>query len=259
MDCQDVDFSPQKSKERINKAQVVFESKLLFRTLAFALYLLGAKRKTIAAMVDMPEESVKTAVRVVLRDGFGALRDRRKTDVPSIGKPPIPPAEIRISRDDQRVVLAFGSNGGKLSIPADHKIQLKTVLLSLFQSGLVTNKQAASVLGISEAHCRHLAKKLAEGDVEESLLDKRRGQKQDYLVGPAEKAEIIKQFTARVVTGLSVTSDVLAQAVEEHTQVQVSARTVRWHMSKLGFGSIKKTLPELVAALKKTSEDTRQS
>ena len=55
----------------------VFPRKLLMRLLAFALHLLGARRKEVAALVEMPEESVKTLLRLVSLDGFAALRDRR--------------------------------------------------------------------------------------------------------------------------------------------------------------------------------------
>ena len=77
MDCRHVTFSPEKSQERIHKALQIFPRKLLMHILAFALHLLGASRKEVAALVEMPQESVKTLLRVVLRDGFPALRDRR--------------------------------------------------------------------------------------------------------------------------------------------------------------------------------------
>ena len=48
----------------------MFPKGLLMRLLAFALHLLGVNRKAVAALVGMPEESVKTAVRLAMRDGF---------------------------------------------------------------------------------------------------------------------------------------------------------------------------------------------
>ena len=86
MDYREIDFLPQKSNERINKAMLVFDPKVLFRILAFALHMIGAKRKSIAELINMPEESVKTTVRVVLRDGFPAFLDRRKSESPFIPK-----------------------------------------------------------------------------------------------------------------------------------------------------------------------------
>ncbi len=84
-------------------------------------------------------------------------------------------------------------------------------------------------------------------------MDKRRGQKQNYLVGPEQKAEIIQQLAARSMTGQSMSSDVLAEVVNERTEARVSARTIRWHIQKLGLSDIKQTLPRLVETLKKTS------
>ena len=77
--------------------------------------------------------------------------------------------------------------------------------------------------------------------------------KQDYLVGPEQKAEIIQQLAARAITGHSTSSDVLAKVVNERTQAGMSARTVRLHIRKLGLTHIKKTLPQLVEMLKKNS------
>jgi PIN domain nuclease of toxin-antitoxin system len=86
-----------------------------------------------------------------------------------------------------------------------------------------------------------------------ALLDKRQGQKHDYQVTPEVKAEIIQQYVARIVTGRSASSDGITEVVNEQTQKELSPRTVRWHIQKLGLQSIKKTLPKLLDALKKNS------
>lgn len=252
MDCREIEFIPLKSKERIKRAMQVFDAKVLWRILAFALYLLGAKRKDIATFLGMPEESVKTTIRVVSRDGFPAFLDRRRSEIPSTPKAFITKARISIRRDGEDVVVEFSSNVGELRLPVAHTILVRSVLLSLLNSELLSTKEAASVLGISDAHCRELARKLAREDVSESLVDKRRGQTQDYRVGSAQKAELIQQFSARSVTGLSTASDVLAELVNEQTHAKLSPRTVRWHFNKLGLASIKKSLPKLVDTLKKT-------
>lgn len=193
MDCRELEFDPQKSDERIKRALRVFNPKVFFKILAFALYMFGAKRKII------------------------------------------------------------GSKTGNLRIPAAHKIQVRAVLLSLLNSGLLSTDETALVLGISAARCRELARKLACDDIGESLIDKRMGQLQDFRVGPTQKAEIIRQFAARTVSGHSTSSEVLTELIKEQTQTELSPRTVRWHMNKLGLTSIKKLLPELVDALKKSS------
>ena len=53
MDCQQIEFSSEKSQERIDKILQIFPHKLLMHILAFALHLMGAKRKQIAACWDV--------------------------------------------------------------------------------------------------------------------------------------------------------------------------------------------------------------
>jgi len=256
MDCRQIGFSPEKSQERVNKVLQVFPHKLLMRILAFTLHLLGASRKEVAALVEMPEESVKTLLRVVLRDGFPALHDRRLSAAPAIVVAPPSPIQITVSHDHEGWIVEFGTHQGEtLSIPASHPVQARTVVLSLFNAKALSAQQCASALGISAAHCRELAHKLASHDVAQSLLDKREGQRRDYRVGPQQKAEIIQQLVARTVTGHSTSSDVLAEQVNERTQTGLSARTVRWHIHNLGLANIRNTLPQLVDALKKTPTD----
>lgn len=253
MDCRDIEFSSTKSEERIDRALKVFPKGLLMRLLAFALHLLGAKRKAVAGLVDMPEESVKTAVHLALRDGFVALRDRRRSKGPSISKasPSLPAVAVR--REDDWYVVEFGPNGKKLRIPVAFRVQARTVLLSLVNADLLSVNDAAAILELSAAHCRELTRKLAEHDVEQSLVDKRTGHKSDYRFGPEAKAELIQQLAARAITGRATSSEVLAEVVNKETQANVSARTIRWHIRKLGLNHIKETLPELVETLKKNS------
>jgi hypothetical protein len=100
-----------------------------------------------------------------------------------------------------------------------------------------------------------LAAKLANDDVDLVLVDKRQGQKGDYRVSSEKKAQIIQQFAARAVAGYSTSSEVLAEIVNEKSEISLSPRTIRWHINKLGLAGIKKTLPKLVDTLKKTSDD----
>jgi hypothetical protein len=252
MDCRDIEFSPEKSAERMERAARVFPAMLLQRIIAFVIYLLGAKRESVASLMDMPQESVKTAVRVILKDGFAAFWDRRRSYVPAAApQTVVAPMLISVRREDEWYVVAFGSEANEVKIPVAHKIQARTILLSLLNSELLSVQETASVLGVCTEHCCELAANLTHGDVPDTLIDKRRGQMHDYKVGPEEKAEIIQQFAARAVTGLSTSSEELARLVNERTNAGISPRTVRWHMNKLGLTGIKKTLPELVSKLKK--------
>jgi len=256
MDCRLIEFSARKSEERIERARRVFGSKVLSRILAFALYLLGAKRKAVASLTGMPDESVKTTIRVLLRDGFSALRDRRRSGAPAASTVTVPLKPISARQEGQCCVVDFGDGREPLRLPREHRVQVRTVLLSLMNAGLLPTRETASALGLCRAHCRELGKKLSRDGVVAALIDKRRGQTHDYRVGPEQKAEIIQQFAARAVTGQSTASAVLADAVNAKGRDSLSDRTVRWHMNKLGLRDIRETLPALIDTLKKTPDDT---
>lgn len=255
MNCQELDFSPIKATERFNKAQLVFGKKVLTKIVMFVLYILGAKRNAVAKFLGIPDESAKTSLRVLFRDGVSAFRDRRQSNSQNMPKNVRNIFEISVRSNRQLVVISFGPNLNSLKIPVSHKIQVRTVLLSLVKDGLLRISETASILGISTAHCRELAGKLANDDVDFVLIDKRQGQKSDYRVSSEKKAEIIQQFAARSVAGHSTSSEVLAEIVNEKSEISLSPRTIRWHINKLGLAGIKKTLPRLVDTLKKTSDD----
>ncbi len=253
MDCRGVEFSPEKSQERIARALRVFPPGVLNKILAFSIYLLGAKRRSVAETVGMPDESVKTAVRVAFREGFPALRDRRCSGTGRSPEASRLGLRLSVRREGECCVVDFGVQGKELRIPLAHRIETRTVLLSLLNADLLSTAEVAKTLGLSCAHSRELAGRLSSDDVVDALVDKRQGQKQDYRVGVEKKAEIIRQFAARAVAGQSTSSDVIAKVLNAGGATPLSARTVRWHMEKLGLGRIGKTLPELVRTLKKTS------
>ena len=252
MDCHQIEFSSEKSQERINKILQIFPRKLLMHILAFALHLLGAKRKQIAALVGMSEGSVKTMLRLVSQDGFSALRDRRFLAASPATTVQSSPPQISAYRDDTGWTVEFCGQESTLNIAVTHTVQARTIMLSMLNADLLSAQQCASVLGMSAAHCRDLARKLTIRDVPDALIDKRVGQQGDYRVGPEQKAEIIQQLVARTITGHNTSSEILAEQVNELTGSKLSARTIRWHIHHLGLAGIKKTLPQWVESLKKT-------
>ena len=182
------------------------------------------------------------------------------------------PDHPRMDKDEEQVPVCLGKRGiaqsarlhfrqndterfagTKIDIPINFRVHARTVLLSLVNAGLLPTQETATVLGIHAGHCRELARKLASHDVVESLVDKRRGQQRDYVVGSEKKAEIIQQLAARAITGQSTSSKLLAEVVNERTQAGVSARTVRWHIQKLGLTRIEESLPRLVETLMGTA------
>ncbi len=134
MDCREIEFSPEKSQERITSALKVFRPEVLNKILSFSIYLLGAKRQSVADIVGLPEESIKTTVRVTLRDGFAALRDRRYSGVVDVSE--VRRSEPRLSarREDECCVVDFGVREKELRIPLTRRIEARAILLSLLNA-----------------------------------------------------------------------------------------------------------------------------
>jgi hypothetical protein len=258
MDCQNLVFSPKQSKKRIEKAMRVLPSIILRKIIFFSLYLLGARIKTIASLVDIPEVSGKTTIHRVMKDGISAFIDRRQSPksyvehIPQQTQQQVFQASVLL--EDEYCIILFGDSKHQLKIPLSHRVHLKSVLLSLLLTNMLPINKVSSVLGITIAHCRKLAIRLKNEDVAEVLIDKRQGQKNDYLVDQNVKAELIQHFVSRTITGHSTSSNKLSEVINNNTDpTNISSRTIRWHINKMGLVKIKKTLPELIQALKKKS------
>ena len=61
--CQSVKFDEAKSQRRIEKAINIFGETIIKRILCFSLFLLGATRISIASLLEMPSETVKTTIK----------------------------------------------------------------------------------------------------------------------------------------------------------------------------------------------------
>lgn len=254
MNLQDIVFSQKHSQNRIENALQVMPRLELKKILFFSLYILGAKLNEIAYRIEMPKESGKTTINRVMKDGILAFHDRRQSvQTNELQSPQFQDYQISLLIENECCILIFGGNNQRLSIPLSHRVHLKSVLLSLFQANLLSVKTVSSALGISEGHCRELSAKLANSGVTEVLIDKRKGQKQDFLVDSSVKVELIQHFAARAVTGHTISSQALTESINDAQKTAISSRTIRWHMNKLGLMKIKKTLPDLVEALKKNS------
>lgn len=256
MDCRHIEFSPTKSEERINRVLHVFPKGLLMRLLAFTIHLLGVRRQVVATLVGMPEESVKTVVRLAMRDGFPALRDRRRSEVLPVARASPSPPPIAARREGEWYIVEFGPNEKSLRIPITFRVQARTVLLSLVNAGLLSVQETATVLGIHTAHCRELARKLASHDVVESLVDKRQGLKQDYLFTPEIKSELVQQFALNALSGRPTSGRAISEDLQRRCEMALSERSVRQHLNKLGLSRIADSLPELLDTQKKTSSNS---
>lgn len=259
MDCQGMVFSPSHSHKRIKKALLILPELVVKKMLFFSLYLLGARTGAIASLVGLPEESGKTVVKRISKGGLPALGDRRqsvKAYEHQLLQPAIMSQQVSVITEGDSCLITFFDSEQQIKILRKHKVHLRSVILTLLQAGLISAQMASSALGITTAHCHDLSEKLLSEDVAEVLLDKRKGQTKDLLVDPQVKAELVQQFAARSIAGYSVSGKSLAEAVNDSRQTAISARTVRWHMKKLGLMEIKKSLPKLVESLKKTSSHT---
>jgi hypothetical protein len=84
------------------------------------------------------------------------------------------------------------------------------------------------------------------------LIDKRKGQIQDYRFTPEIKAELIQQVAANAITGKPTSSRAVSQHIKKRCNLVLPDRSVRLHMNKLGLPKILNSLPALVEDLKKT-------
>lgn len=254
INCQAFSFSDKLSKDRIERALEAFGSKIVKRLLCFALYLLGLNRSDIGKSLDLPPETVKSIIKAIIRDGLGALEDRRRQTsvfIPPPG-PKLPP--ITLKQEGQFVVVDFGSKDRQLKLNPQDPLQLRTVVLSMLNSGLLTNREAAQAICLTPPRTATLAQQLMQEGAR-SLVDKRNGQKQDYRVTPETKAELIQQFTVDVITGETASGTSISDHLKQRCQITIPSRTVRHHLDKLGLSKIKHSLPQLVASVKKTSKN----
>lgn len=253
-DCQDLGFSAELSQQRIDRALRVFELDVLRRLICFALYLLGVDRTALSEVTQMPPGSVRSVLRVLLRDGVSALEDRRQRGF-SPPRPPKPgpaPARVKLREDDQLLMIDLGIPAGTLNIPTRNRLQIRAVLLSMVNSGLLSRKEVAARLDLTAVHTGNLARQLDQDDIP-SLIDKRQGQKQDYRVTADVKAELIQQFVVDVVSEGRTSGRLLSEHLRQRCELVIPDRTVRHHVAQLGLPRIRLSLPQLLRELKKNS------
>ena len=86
------------------------------------------------------------------------------------------------------------------------------------------------------------------------LLDDRQGQIQDYVFTPETKAEVIQQFSVNAAVKTKTSSKALAEDIKARCDLDLSPRTIRLHIEKLGLSKIRQTLPKLIETFKKNSK-----
>lgn len=253
IDCQDLAFSPQLTQDRMQRAQQLLGVNAIQRFLCFALYLLGVNRSAIGRALDISPETAKSIIKAINTDGLCALEDRRRSVSTFLPQSRPQPAPITLEKAVECIVVDFGVEGRQLTIPRQNVLQIRAVLLSMRNSGLLSNHQVAEVIGLTPAHTAILARRLEHEDIS-SLIDKRQGQKSEYRVTPQIKAELVQQFVVDTVAHGKVSSEAISAELKERCQITIPARTVRYHLARIGLPTIKHTLPKFLAAGKKNSE-----
>ena len=248
INCQEISFSQKLQQQRTAQAQSILGTKVTDHFICFALYLLGASRKSISTLTNTPPGTIRSRVRAILSNGLPALEDRR-----SRSSTFLPPQEkgtvASIYTEEQSTVVDFGT-GRQLKIPGKNILQTRVVLLTMLQSNLFSSRDVSQALGFSTVHTANLAKKLHTGDIA-ALIDKRQGQKQDYLFTSDIKAELICQFVLDIVTSGKSSGKLLAKQLNKRCKLTLSERSIRYHIEKLGLSKVKKSLPQLISGLKK--------
>jgi transposase len=253
IDCQNLSFSSQLSESRMRQAQEFLGAGLIQRLLCFALYLLGLNRSAIGRSLGIPPDTAKSIIKAIKRDGLRAFEDRRlKSSTLMPKQETTEPQPITLREDNDHLVIDLGIQKKPLKLCRRDPLQMKTVLLSMFNSGLLSTRQVAEAIDLTPSHTTALARRLHEQGAL-SLMDQRKGQKEDFIVTSSVKAEMIQQFAVDVITSGRTSSIAISEKLKERCGINVPDRTVRHHMSRLGLRSIKRSLPQLVAAVKKTS------
>ena len=67
------------------------------------------------------------------------------------------------------------------------------------------------------------------------LVDKRQGQQQDYVFTPEIKSELILQFASNAALGKPTSGAALVNDLKERAQLDLSERSVRMYILKLGL------------------------
>jgi len=251
IDCQSIVFSTRLAENRMNQAQQLFGSGVIQRILCYALYLLGANRRAIGQAFGIPPETAKSVIKAISRDGLVALEDRRRTLSTFLPQSLPVPQPITVREEEGHIVIDLGTSGRVLKVSQQDPLQVKTIVLSMLNSALLTRRHVAEVLHITPTYTAILARRLAEQGAL-CLVDQRQGQKHDYRVPRELKAELIQQFALDVISSGQTSGRALSAQLKERCNITIPARTVRHHLARMGLGNIKKSLPQLVSAVKKT-------
>lgn len=245
-------FSPTFREKRLKKACDLLGSAVVKRLVGFVLFLLGANREDVARFIHMPFGTFLSLLMRIDAIGLSGFEDRRRNS--SAPQEPRQPLAVTLRVNDRIMCLDSGAGHENIDIRPENSLQAKVVLLTFLDNGLLSSKDTAEALGLSQRHTRELNTRLREHDAC-ALIDRRAGQLTDYQFTPQIKAEIVQQFAANAISGAKTSSRVIAEQIAQRCGLQLSDRSLRLHMRKLGLFYIVHSLPQLVETVKKTPQD----
>ncbi len=252
IDCQHLTLSPSLAQKRLQRTKQSLGPNIVQRLLCFALYLLGVNRRAIGQVLGLPAETAKSIIKAISKDGLAALEDRRCRGSALPTPPLLPVIPISVHTNQELVIVQFGPGDRRLEIPRQNSLQVKVILLSMLNSGLLSQRQVAAVIGLTPAYAATLARQLNNEGLN-ALIDKRQGQKSDYRITPQVKAELVQQFAVDIISCGKTSGEAISREIQERCRITIPARTVRYHLGRMGLPKLKSSLPQLVAAVKKSS------
>ena len=259
MNCESLSFSQKLSEQRISRAETLLGKKIVRKILAYALFLLGVNRSSVSSFLNMAPGSIRSLVLAIKLRGLAGFEDQRSKT--SSFKPPRPEQIVpTLEADDSWLKVDFNVGNLLLRIPKSNPIQKRVVLLSLANNGLLESSTVARALGLSIDRIGKLARNLEQEDVK-GILDQRQGQRQDYRFTPQIKAELIQSRHGGIIEAVAqhpTGGEQLAKKLEQRCQLNLSPRSILSHLSRLGLSSIKDSLPEQVAEVKKNSSNSSE-
>ena len=247
-------FSFKRSQKRMIKAKRILGQALVNKIIAFALYLLGANIQTLATFLKMPRDTVKSLIDRIDKEGLPAFEDRRHQNkrsaiaVNSNNQTQAIEAEILVESENITISI---NDKLRIQIPRVNKFQCRTVLLTMLDASLFKKELVADVLQLSTERTRKLKTALYKNDVH-ALIDKRCGQKIEYRMTPEAKAELLQQYVLNLSRETNTSSEQLKNDLNKRCKINISSRTIRIYVDRMGLKHLKKSLPELLRMEKKT-------
>jgi hypothetical protein len=227
----ELNYSAVNREKRLAHAKSILGIGFVNRIIAFALFLLGAKRLEIAQYLEIPLDTLLSFYTRVTNFGTSGFLDMRskKAELAHAAQ-----SKPTCSIKEYQFELNFGQSTQKISIPKNNELQFKTIVLTFLDNGILDRKTAAKALNYSAGKTDKLLREVREHDIG-SLVDKRQGQQNDYVFGPATKSELIIQYAINAATGKPTSGSVLAGDLEKRTSLKLSDRSIRFHIAKLGL------------------------